>query len=190
MGIYAPPSAPSTQTTPGYTRVEDAANNNNVQAVTAAGLAGIYLADVNNNRATIVGGAVTTGLASIFDIQDDTTGETINAAGTTTKADIAIGGLSEAVALINVSAISGTSPTIQFFLDAKDINGNYRAVAQTAAISAAGLALLSLSAFSGAVAVNTANTIMPPGAGTFRLRIVTGGAVFTSGTFTYQIFGR
>jgi hypothetical protein len=48
---------------------------------------------------------------------------------------------------VNITAVSGTSPTIQFFIDRKDIFGNYYNIWQSSTFSAAGQASTTIGAF-------------------------------------------
>jgi hypothetical protein len=75
---------------------------------------------------------------------------------------------------INISAVSGTSPTIQFFIDRKDIFGNYFTIWSSSTASAATMMGTSIGAFA---------TINQALGATVRLRWTIGG---TSPSFTFS----
>jgi hypothetical protein len=75
---------------------------------------------------------------------------------------------------VNISAVSGTSPTIQFFIDRKDIFGNYYNIWQSSSFSATGQASTTIGAFA---------TINQALGATVKLRWTIGG---TSPSFTFS----
>lgn len=62
----------------------------------------------------------------------------------TNSADLPLSAISDLRLLLNVTAVSGTSPSLQVFIDAKTAAGNYVPIGQTGAITAAGTAAVTV----------------------------------------------
>lgn len=107
-----------------------------------------------------------------------------SAAGTQTSSDIVGGTLTELAIDINVTTITGTSPTLQLTVNRKGSDGTYYQIWQGASITAAGKQSVSIGAgFSGA------NTAPVSFGNLFQIVLVAGGTV-TSIVYTISIIGK
>ena len=119
-------------------------------------------------------------------------GAVLNAAGTyypktgaanntvATGADLTTGTFTEIALDVNLSALTGTSPTFQVFLDRKGADGVYYQIYQSTSLTAAGS--ISTSVGMGAATNHSCGLFL-------RLRIVTGGTT-PNATFSASIVGK
>jgi hypothetical protein len=106
------------------------------------------------------------------------------AAGTQTSSDIAGGTLTELAIDLNVTTITGTSPTLQLTVNRKGADGVYYQIYQGASINATGKQSVSIgSGFSGS------NTAPVSFGNLFQVVLVAGGTV-TSIVYTISIQGK
>ena len=97
---------------------------------------------------------------------------TAAAAGTVNGPDMTCSGSALSVG-VNITALTGTSPTLQVTISGKDAaSGQYYTVLQSAVLAATGFTLLQIGAGLVAAANSVANAVMPS---TFRISYTVGG---------------
>lgn len=105
-------------------------------------------------------------------------------AGSQTSSDMVGGSLTELAIDINVSTLTGTSPTLQLTVNRKGADGQYYQIWQGASIAATGKQSVSIGAgFSGS------NTAPVSFGNLFQIVLVAGGTV-TSIVYTISIIGK
>jgi hypothetical protein len=121
---------------------------------------------------------------------DTVTAGTVNAI-TGVAGAIDLSQVSNGLLVVQVTAISGTSPTLAVFVDVKDGNGNWVTTSNSTSIS--GAAITATGVYAGVISVSNAGGTMLAGAtltANGRIRWTLGGTGSPSATVNFSLWGR